>query len=80
MDRNQRDLRSAAEQEFLDSLHQLQETLKTEEAKSQKAATPSPHAPNSRSVQRSSPKAAPGFSLDELEQAVADIEAFMNSH
>lgn len=77
MDLNQRELRSAAEQAFLDSLNQLQETLKTEEAKPQKP--PAPMALNARSPQRLPRKAAPAFSLDDLEQAVADIEEYINT-
>ncbi|HEY9639884.1 MAG TPA: hypothetical protein V6C57_05340 [Coleofasciculaceae cyanobacterium] len=69
MDQNQRDLRRAAAQSFLQSLGQLEETLQPSEA----AVEPSDHAPASPQ-QTASPSS---LDITALEAAAADIEQFI---
>lgn len=73
MDQHQRDLRSAATRAFMESLSQLQETLQTAEDQ------PVPPAPQAQPVPVSPAEADPGFDLDNLEQAIADIEEFIQA-
>lgn len=73
MDQHQRDLRSAATRAFMESLSQLQETLQTAEDQPVTPAPPVEPAPASRL------EADPGFDLDNLEQAIADIEEFIQA-
>ncbi|MBW4420062.1 MAG: hypothetical protein KME13_12645 [Myxacorys californica WJT36-NPBG1] len=59
----QQELRRAAAKAFMESLDKLQETLSESEAKTKAQATAAPARPE----------------LEEFEQAVADIEQFMQS-
>ncbi len=73
MDQHQRDLRSAATRAFMESLSQLQETLQTAEEQAEPAtASPEPTEPNQSETDIS-------FDLDNLEQAIADIEEFIQA-
>lgn len=72
MDRSQQDMRRAAARAFMESLDQLQDVLGPEESHK---PSPTPPAPQKRP---SPPKAtSPQIDLDAWDQAVADIEAFM---
>ena len=74
MDLQQQDVRRAAAKAFIESLNKLQETLCSEAGQ---AVTPEP-----KPVEKvaASPVESPiEINLDTLEQAVADIEQFMQS-
>jgi hypothetical protein len=74
MESNQRELRRAATRAFIESLDKLQETLAIEE-------TPPPQKLSNGHVSepiRPQPEAA-NFDLNTLEQAVEDIEQFIQS-
>lgn len=68
MDQCQRELRRAAARAFMESLDQLHETL-------QPAAEPTP--PPQRTPIPDPPASAAAIDLDSLEQAVEDIEQFI---
>lgn len=68
MDQHQQELRQAAARAFVQSLDQLQETLQTSDEQSIPVEHSQPDRAESRSFQ---------FDLNSLEQAVADIEQFM---
>ncbi|XGV98911.1 MAG: hypothetical protein ACAF41_08205 [Leptolyngbya sp. BL-A-14] len=73
MNQRQQNLRYAAARAFMESLDQLQETLQASET--QPVVTPEPQQGTQR-PETSSP-ADPSFDLQSFEQAVADIEAFI---
>lgn len=75
MNHDPQELRSAAEQEFLKSLKQLQKTLSTDED----SQTPSTMAAN-RGRTSDRPTDSPLIDEAEMEEAAADIEEFINSH
>jgi hypothetical protein len=75
MDRDQQDLRQASARAFFESLDQMNELARAQE-KSQKAK-PNPQSTGSTPAKQKKPKAA--FSFAELEDAIADIEQFMQS-
>lgn len=72
MNHQPNELRQAATQAFQESLDQLQETLKLEEGVAQ-PAEPTPTV----KLRQSKPKPELSFDLETLEQAVADIEKFL---
>ena len=74
MDLQQQDARRAAARAFIESLDKLQETLCSDAGK---AVTPEPEA--IEAVVDSSSKTPVEINLDTLEQAVADIEQFMQA-
>ncbi|MEB3338339.1 MAG: hypothetical protein VKJ46_12810 [Leptolyngbyaceae bacterium] len=92
MDQHQRELRHAAAQAFLESLDKLQETLNSaDQPPEDPKPKPSPesanrsHAPNHTTRTLSPlPKrdraSSVAFDLAALEDAVADIERYMQSH
>lgn len=67
MDQQQRDLRRAAAEAFIESLDKLQETLSGSENSALEQA-------------QFIPNAVTPDMLDRFEQAVADIEQFMEQH
>lgn len=79
MDQNQRELRQAAAQAFMESLNQLGKNLQPSEADKQ-AKTP-PNA-NPAKPQPTQPNPLPDNSIDlqALEAAAADIEQFMQAN
>ena len=75
MDSDQQNLRRASAKAFFESLDQMNDSAPTKEA-SQTAKSNSPSAPNPAAKQR---KPKPQFSFAELEDAIADIDQFMQS-
>ena len=75
MEPDRQDLRRASARAFFESLDQMNELARAQEA-SQAAQTNSQPA-NSPAAKRKKPKAQ--FSFAELEEAIADIEQFMQS-
>lgn len=73
MDQHQRELRRAAAEAFFESLDKLQETLCTDDQPIQVA----PEA--NKEVSKSDHESSSETSLESLEQAVADIEQFMQA-
>ncbi len=74
MDLQQQDVRRAAARAFIESLDKLQETLCSE------AGQAAPPAPEAVEAVIDKPSEAPiVITLDTLEQAVADIEQFMQA-
>lgn len=73
MNQRQQNLRYAAARAFMESLDQLQETLQPSEAQSVNALDPEQE--NKRSDTPS--PAGSSFDLQSFEQAVADIEEFI---
>jgi hypothetical protein len=74
MDRDQQDLRRASARAFFESLDQMNELARAQD-KSQNTK-PNPQSTGSAAKQKK-PKAT--FSFAELEEAIADIEQFMQS-
>ncbi len=74
MDLQQQDARRAAARAFIESLDKLQETLCSDAGQ---AATPAPEA--IEAVVGSPSQTPVEINLDTLEQAVADIEQFMQA-
>lgn len=70
MDQHQRELRHAAARAFMESLDQLQDTLQTPHNQSAQPTTRQRESKASPSLQ---------FDLNTFEQAVADIEEFIES-
>ncbi|QZZ21836.1 hypothetical protein J5X98_05205 [Leptothermofonsia sichuanensis E412] len=68
MDQRQQELRHAAARAFMESLDQLQDTLQTPH---NQAAQLTPH------QREAKPSASVQFDLNTFEQAVADIEEFI---
>lgn len=64
MDHRQRELRRAAARDFLESLHQLENTF-------------TPHVPSPEPAQPTPPPPPEDDYLQELEDAAADIERFL---
>jgi hypothetical protein len=75
MDRDQQDLRQASARAFFESLEQMNELARAQE-KSQNTKT-NPQSTGSNPTKQKKPKAT--FSFAELEEAIADIEQFMQS-
>jgi hypothetical protein len=76
MNEHQRDLRQAAEEAFKESLERLQQSLLCPEEEVEAETPPEvlpPIAP-----QQQPERAATAISLDELEDAVKDIEQFLS--
>lgn len=71
MNQRQQNLRYAAARAFMESLDQLQETLQPSEAQ------PTPTAPEQVDHRRGDAASSDPFDLSSFEQAVADIEAFI---
>ncbi len=69
MDQSQRELRQAAAEAFMESLDQLQETLQSSPEPPAIVAPVNPEQPRKTSSSQ--------FDLDTFEQAVADIEEFI---
>lgn len=74
MNQRQQNLRYAAARAFIESLDQLQETLQPSEA--QPVTSTAPEQPTYTPVE--TPPSDP-FDLSSFEQAVADIEAFIQT-
>ncbi|OCQ99667.1 hypothetical protein BCD67_14730 [Oscillatoriales cyanobacterium USR001] len=75
MDRDQQDLRRASAKAFFESLDQMNELARAQD-KSQNAK---PNSPSAGSVSGKQKKPKATFSFAELEEAIADIEQFMQS-
>ncbi|MBW4654215.1 MAG: hypothetical protein KME20_14435 [Kaiparowitsia implicata GSE-PSE-MK54-09C] len=73
MNQNQRDLRRAAAQAFMESLDQLETRLAADAS----AAQASPQSPPPPRPSTRPPQAAPPSIVQELAEAVADIEHLM---
>ncbi len=73
MSQRQQNLRYAAARAFMESLDQLQETLQSTDDRSGQASTPPPgnEPPPTKTA------SAEAFDLSSFEQAVADIDAFI---
>jgi len=78
MNEHQRNLRQAAEEAFKESLERLQQSLLLSEEEEEVVEIPKP-TPAVTACPQPQP-AAPDISLDELEDAVKDIEAFLSHH
>lgn len=76
MNEHQRNLRQAAEEAFKESLERLQQSLLLSEEEEEVVETPKA----TPVVHPQAQPAAPDISLDELEDAVKDIEAFLSHH
>lgn len=76
MDQNQRELRRAASEAFMESLEQLQETLKPNDYL---PAELSKTGSRSSSENGHSNHTSPSFDLTLFEQAAADIEQFLQN-
>ncbi|XHX78607.1 MAG: hypothetical protein RBJ76_01345 [Stenomitos frigidus ULC029] len=71
MNQRQHDPRYAANRAFAESLNQLQKTLQSTDAKAVQSLKPDHNEPDSAN--------STSFDLSSFEQAVADIEAFMET-
>jgi hypothetical protein len=78
MNEHQRDLRQAAEEAFKESLERLQQSLLCPEDEVETQALPEVELPPPIPVRQQPEMAAPAISLDELEDAVKDIEQFLS--
>lgn len=72
----QHEQREAARKAFMDSLNKFEESL---ESIDEPTASKSQDGRRSQSRNSSPPKKKEGFSLQELEQAAADIDEFLKS-
>ncbi len=77
MNEHQRDLRQAAEEAFKESLKRLQQPLLHPEDEVETKTLPELKLPSPPPRQQPE-RAAPEISLDELEDAVKDIEEFLS--
>jgi hypothetical protein len=77
MDLHQRELRRAAAEAFIESLDKLQETLCSAENQPNPPAPEAIAQPPAKAPEPSKPPIE--INLDTLEQAVADIEQFMQA-
>jgi len=71
MNQRQQDPRDAANRAFAESLNQLQKTLQSADTKAVQPIEPDHNNPDSAN--------SASFDLSSFEQAVADIEAFMDT-
>lgn len=76
MNEHQRDLRQAAEEAFKESLERLQQSLLCPEEEVEAKALPEVLPPIT--PQKQPERAVTAISLDELEDAVKDIEQFLS--